>query len=148
VEELLKKLGFGFAKHIKKMGYSKHSNEKKRRDSHAAIKSLMDNITQDRSIVCWASQNVPGCPMVTVARQSFDPFSARAATSHAYTIVGTDGVVVKVLAYDVMKNIKIFVQHPNGDTSYEQHDSSWTMTVIEARARHPHSAEEIMFING
>ena len=133
VEELIKKLGIGFARYIAKVEYRKLDSEKTKQDFYNKIKYLMDNLARDKSIQCRPFPGIEDCSMAMTTSQVYDSDRSGTGISRVYTTVGTDGVVIKVLGYDVLQKIKIFVRYPTGSTSYEDHDSSMSMTLIEKK---------------
>lgn len=149
MEELLKKLGIEFAKHIANTANGKYRNEKTRQNSYDTITSMMDHLTKDHSIICRAIEGGRECHMATVTSQFYDLSSSRADKSRMYMIIGTDGVVIQVLGYDFTQEIKIFVRHPGGTTSYESYDPSLALTLVEKQSRiELSSADMEKFING
>jgi len=83
--------------------------------------TIMDAIAKERRSTCRPSELSDICPMAFTIAQYYQPGRTTDGTAgmHLYTVIGDDGEVIQIQAYDLMQRINITVIHKNGKTLSE-----------------------------
>lgn len=132
-EELLNKIGFSILKHTLPRTYRRFQRYDNNHINYSDFIDVMNIIAEQRSIRCAPDKRSPECVMAVVMSQMHD-LAGGSDRHRAFTIIGTDGRIVKVQVCDASQRIKVFVQHPDGQIYCEDPSpSEIMMRIMEVR---------------